>query len=321
MIGQPYKVPNTIYTIRYNSDIDRGTVQRTETADGTTWTRVNDGQGIVGAYIHSDGKLYVNAPPMFYRTFLNNGQWEPITEAEYSQIALLPEVLHLGGQVAPPPPALTATSNGVDYRLQVRNGRIEIAISTGEFAETAMANILSARFDDPWIIALLTNGTYQKMRVTDRLFVLTDLYEPNLKAQYDTAVTANKPLVPGTAAIPAPTVPVNAILPSTAAELEMQRRQNHVNGGRSFAVTTTSGVSPAILISLNAGITVAAISGTATVYQTSSSLAHVQTSQAVWETWSLGTTATAGKLSGNIQNATAVYLESIGGVAIMSIRD
>jgi hypothetical protein len=260
---------------------------------------------------------------------IDSSATNPAISTEYTSAvtANAPAVQGTGvaSNVTPPTPApttgLSVTSNGITYRLNVISGRVQIAISTGDFVETVMGNVLSARFDDPWIIALLTNGTYQKMRITDRLFAVTDLYEPNLKAQYDAAVTANDPLLPGTAAVGAPPAPVNAILPSTAAELEQQRRQNHVNGGRSFAVVATSGTSRAILIGLNAGITVAAISGTARVYQTSSCISHVQTSRAVWEVWSLGTTTTAGQLSGNIQNATAVYLESIGGIATMSIRD
>jgi hypothetical protein len=209
----------------------------------------------------------------------------------------------------------------VSYQLRLVNGVLQIKVRDGAFVDSPLTRVSVARYHDGVIYAFLTDGTYRRMRITDLTAVATDTAVPSIVAEYQNAGTVGSN-IPGTAG-PAivPPNPLNTIKPANYFESIEYQTQNHPEGGRSFSIWATNGTSVAVPVSFSAGLTLIAITGTATVYQTSSSLAEIQTSRAVWEAWTMGTTTAGGTLHGAVNGASAVYVEAIGGSAVLGIRD
>lgn len=80
-------IPGTPFRVRYNSQRNGGTIERSENQG--EWFAINDGGGIEEGYLGSDGNVYVKltGQGVYLKTAPINSGWESIDVAAYSAAA------------------------------------------------------------------------------------------------------------------------------------------------------------------------------------------------------------------------------------------
>ncbi len=101
MPGTVYPVSNSTWSVRYNADVASGTVERSQ--DLSTWLRINDGEGLVGAYLLGSEVYVSRNDGIYFKSLVVDGTWVAITASEYNTAAS--GAVFLGGVAATPAPA------------------------------------------------------------------------------------------------------------------------------------------------------------------------------------------------------------------------